>query len=307
MPNLNSKLQSLKKHEASGLAFSVAVVVYIVAALVFSFVTNNFTAEQRTTAPYFFVSFFLPVVMMLLSLVIVFKLTPFGFADFFGDFSVKPINIIPIILIFAGMFFGLNKVNDYFVLFLNKFGYNEPSTTLPEFSVFNYILCIFVVCLLPAVFEEALFRGVILEGIKAKGIEAALISAALFSIYHMSPAKTVYQLIAGFLFALIAIKTGSILPSAIIHFLNNFLVVTLNYFAPELFSNVGLSVWFMVFGLLSLAAGVVLLLVFNKEVKSEKDEKTADNRVIGRFFMYASVGILGCAVIWVSSVITSVI
>ncbi len=304
MTNLNSKLNTLKKPEASGLAFSVAVVLFILASFVFSVVTSGFTAEQRASEGYFYASFLVSEPIILIALIALFKLTPYGLSDYFGKQSFKAINILPVVLIFVGMFFGLNKVNDYFVEFLENFGYKEPSTTLPSFSVLNYILCIVIVCALPAVFEEALFRGVILGGIKEKGYIAALVAAAAFALYHMSPAKTVYQLIAGFLFSLVALKTGNILFTIAIHFLNNFLVVTFNYFAPDLFAGNSLSVWFVVLGLVSLAVGVVLLIVFNKD---EKKEKTADNRVIGRFLLYGAVGFISCLVIWASSIITGVI
>ena len=302
MALFNSKLNNVKKNQASGLAFSIAVAAYIVVALVFSIATVSLSAEQKAEPFYFYLSFFLPVPVTLITLVAVFEFTPFNGHDFL-KFSFAPKNLLPLLLIFAGAFFALNKVNEYVVGWLESFGYSEPSTALPEFTVWDYIECVVIICALPAIFEEALFRGVILGGIKEGGIFAALLSAALFAIYHMSPSKTVYQFIMGLVFALIAIKTDSMMPSALVHFLNNFLVVTLNYFAPDLFSNADIAPYFIVFGLLSLAAGLVLLFVFNKENKLGDREKIKENKPIGGFLLFSAVGRLGCATIWIAGLI----
>ena len=302
MDFLRRKLGGLKRNEVSGLAFSAAVGVYLIVALLFALITMKYTAEQRAEASYFYVSFFLPVPVVLLSLIFIFGFSPYGAHDYL-KFGFKPKNLLPVILIFAGAFFSLNKINDVVIALLEKVGYKEPTTTLPAFSVFDYIGCIVIVCVLPALFEEALFRGVILGGIKG-GAASVVVSAALFSLYHMSPAKTAYQLVMGCVFAVVAIKTDSLMPSAIIHFLNNFAIVTFNYFAPDAFSDKPFVLCSTISGAVVLAVGFALLFVFNKENKIiVKTEENADNGRIGRFLLFAAVGIFGAAVVWIAGLV----
>ena len=287
----------IKKHEASGLAFSLAAGAYIVAALVFSTATLRLDESAKSGAGYVFASFLTSAPVLSAAILITFCITPFGFSDYVG-IKFEPKFLLPVALIFAGAFLALGNVNDLFVSFLERFGYKEQATTLPEFSAVNYALCIVVVCVLPAVLEETLFRGVILGGIGGAGIAAAALSAAAFAIYHMSPSKTIYQFAMGFVFALVAQKTKSILPTVIIHALNNFAVVSLAYFAPHIFSDKTLVPYYIAGGAVLLTAGLLILFRFAKG--GEGKEKNAEDGLIGGFMKYSAVGFSVCAIIWIA-------
>ncbi len=81
----------------------------------------------------------------------------------------------------------------------------------------------------PAVCEELAFRGFILSGFCRSRHRwlAILLSAVAFGVMHMFPEQVFYATLLGTVLALIAVKTNSLLPGILFHFLNNgFSVVT---------------------------------------------------------------------------------
>lgn len=76
--------------------------------------------------------------------------------------------------------------------------------------------------LVPAVLEEALFRYVPLSLIAPYSKKSAvLISALLFAFVHCNLTQIPYAFVAGLIFAVIDLACGSILPSVVLHLLNN--------------------------------------------------------------------------------------
>lgn len=96
------------------------------------------------------------------------------------------------------------------------------------------ILLFFLMAVLSGFVEETLFRGLILRALRPTGIwRAALISAALFGGMHIlnvlsisSPAYALLQVgyaaAIGFAYAALVIRTGTIWPLILAHFLTNF-------------------------------------------------------------------------------------
>lgn len=93
---------------------------------------------------------------------------------------------------------------------------------------------ILLVCVQPAIFEELAFRGVILSGLRRvlSDGEAIVVSALMFMIIHLSffsfPHLVLLGLVAGYL----RVRSKSLYPCMILHFLHNFLaVVTESWFS----------------------------------------------------------------------------
>ena len=81
----------------------------------------------------------------------------------------------------------------------------------------------------PAVCEEIAFRGFILSGFTSRGrIGVGIVfSAICFGVLHMIPLQVFYASILGLLLGLIAIRSGSLLPCILFHFINNSVSVLL--------------------------------------------------------------------------------
>ncbi len=93
---------------------------------------------------------------------------------------------------------------------------------------------IVVLALMPAVFEELAFRGFILSGLERqhRTRSAILLSALMFGFLHvlMSLFQQLFNAtLLGIVLGLLAVRSRSILPGIIFHFLNNAIAVSRGY------------------------------------------------------------------------------
>lgn len=215
------------------------------------------------------------------------------------------------LLLFLGCMLGLSGLNTLFVEWLNKLvGYNPQTLNIPDSGVGNFLLCTLIICILPAFFEEMLFRGIVLNGAKRLGdVFAALTTGALFCLYHHSPQQTIYQFILGALFGSLAVKSGSIIPSMLFHFLNNFYIIV-GYFiwGDEITLPTAVTVVMIVVGLCLLALGLILL-IKSKKPKIEEDIKNDFLKIVDKkeerkaFLISSAIGCAVCVILWVSELV----
>ena len=193
-------------------------------------------------------------------------------------------------------------------------GYEISAGVLPVIdNLGTYALSVLFVCILPALCEELLFRGVMFKPLTAKGkVFAVLVSGALFALFHMNPEQTVYQFILGCVLSLIVLKTGTISMSILVHFLNNFLVCTLEYltFLIDGFTLDFMMEWYVI------AAGAVIFLIaiialLKAPNKMECEKAEAPEQADGQLALYLyrsekrqaalfyGIGIVFCVLMWV--------
>ncbi|MBQ8302657.1 MAG: CPBP family intramembrane metalloprotease [Clostridia bacterium] len=80
--------------------------------------------------------------------------------------------------------------------------------------------------LIPALFEELLFRYATLSALgDMPNSKKVIISAFFFAFSHCSFFSIPYAFFAGIAFAALDIVTGSVLPSVILHFINNLISI----------------------------------------------------------------------------------
>lgn len=98
------------------------------------------------------------------------------------------------------------------------------------------VVLILVVALMPAIGEELLFRGFVMGTLKNKctGVIAVLATTLLFAAYHMSLIKMFTIGIIGFGLTYAAYKSGSIVTSMCMHFLNNLLSVLITKYPEQM-------------------------------------------------------------------------
>ncbi len=81
---------------------------------------------------------------------------------------------------------------------------------------------------LPAILEEIVVRGIIMQPLRRFGDKFAIVASALiFGIMHGNMVQIPYTLVAGLFWGYLAVATGSLWPSIILHFVNNFYSVVL--------------------------------------------------------------------------------
>ena len=89
-------------------------------------------------------------------------------------------------------------------------------------SVISKVLFFIYIAILPAIFEEFYVRKAVLTFSKKYGNAFAIISSAiLFAVLHMNISQSLFAFIMGIILGIVAIYSNSIIPTAIIHFLNN--------------------------------------------------------------------------------------
>ena len=165
------------------------------------------------------------------------------------------------VLLSFGMFSGFGFINVAISSFIESIGGKVVNSGIVVDSPISLIMFLVLYALLPALFEEFLFRGLILSAL-GKNIVAAVISGLIFALYHCNIAQFVYQFLYGFALALLAIKSGSVLPSVISHFINNAAVLIFMYFKFDvpLFNPVLIACGVVIFALF-------IVLIFRKRLK----------------------------------------
>lgn len=132
---------------------------------------------------------------------------------------------------FAGVFVyvGANSISSGIIYALYSVYYKKVQS--PDTQLFDYMtdaaspmLILLCIAVLPAIFEELLFRGYIRTAFgdgKKRAILAITVSSLMFCIAHGSIYKVPTTLIMGIAFGYIAYKSGSVLITVILHFINN--------------------------------------------------------------------------------------
>ena len=278
----------------AGLFYSLTVVAILVTSLIFSLVISTIGGgeEYKSQDWYLLLNYTVSGIPLFFALAVGLKVRRLSLKQNFGEVKVGVKFVVATVLVWFGLFFGLSEANNFLIELFKKIGYVPTNVGLPSFSVWRFILLVIGVCILPAVFEELIFRCFILKGLQSLGsVKAVLISAGLFSLYHMSPEKTLYQFIAGCLFAVIALRTKSVLPTIFIHFFNNLFVILNFYFLNLDFTKVVKTV-LMISGLIALTVGVTMFL-YKAEIKKSTEKS-------GKFWFYALAGVIGASVMWIS-------
>lgn len=286
--------------KTSGLTFSLATVGIIVASFLWMTILIIVGATQQEgyaqTDWYLYVSYVLtPIVFALVAGGLLhWTKTPLKRA--WEGQSCPPKYYLIAVLLQVGLF-SLSQINNLFLEFLGNFGYQQTPIQIPSMEGFGFISVLFVIGVLPAIFEEILFRGFLLKGLRSFGeVGAVLLCGGLFALFHQNPAQTLYQFCCGVAFAYMALKSESVLPTILSHFINNAIILTLTKFGISTFDPL---VGWIVFGVsvLCLIASMVCLFMDKQPKKEElsKEEKQAE-RVL--FFKSSAVGIVICALIW---------
>jgi len=204
--------------------------------------------------------------------------------------------------------------------FFSLMGIRGQSPTVQIDGIGHYLTLIIMMAVFPAIMEEIVFRGVVLQGLRKHGaVVAVLVSSLLFSLYHMNAAQTAYQFIMGLVYASVIIITGSLLLTMLLHFINNFIIITYTFIVSpggaKLAWGTDPSFWngyTIVTALVLVYVGLLMVygLVKLLKRKGEKDESVLwkrndkkfeksdyyDKRSAKQEFWKNSYGYIGCIV-----------
>lgn len=95
-------------------------------------------------------------------------------------------------------------------------------------GVDGFLIATLSTAVLPAVLEELIIRGIVMQPLRRFGDKFAIVASALiFGIMHGNMVQIPYTVVAGLFLGYLVIATGSLWPSIILHFINNFYSVVL--------------------------------------------------------------------------------
>lgn len=152
---------------------------------------------------------------------------------------------------------------------------------LHQDKILPYML---VFALLPALCEEIAFRGFILSGLlkRFRPRTAVLLCSFLFALFHMNVFQFLPAFFLGVVLGLLTIRSRSLLPAILFHFLHNtvliggiHLVAALEHVAPEFVKHL----WYpFITGCLVLALGILWWLYRKPYVDLERELALAEMR-----------------------------
>ena len=286
--------------KGGGLAFSVAVVLNVFVGLIASVIIGASGLTGTDAAKYLG---YLTSSIALIATVLVMRFMFNQPLRKFATLKCHPKYILIGLLLIYGLLFSLNSLNGYLIKLFELMGYTPKSSTLPDLSGWNLLPAILVIAVLPAVLEEFLFRGIILNNIEGEvgSVRTIFLVGFIFSLYHGSVEQTIYQFICGCLFALLAIRSRSITPVVLIHFINNAIILIL-YAVGALDANGNLiisqggNIAITVTSAICLV-GAVVWLILDRKIKFGLVKGERAN--VKGFFLFGLAGIAVTALTWV--------
>lgn len=178
--------------------------------------------------------------------------------------------LIPIVLIGMGAAMFANRVSELVTENFSLFGIeNNIDFSSSTSSIFGNILYIISTAVVPALAEEFAFRGIVMGSLRKYGdVFAIIVSSVMFGAMHGNIVQIPFAFVLGLIFAYVDCKTNSIVPSIIIHFINNFYAVIMDILLTE--SIIGKSQYYILsfsVAVLFCILGLIAFVVFSNQNK----------------------------------------
>lgn len=234
------------------LAYFVTMNLIAIVLMVYFMLTEN-SYDLNPTAEYL-LDIAASVGAVLLPGLIYLAITRRKFNTCFGKSHVSPTLLIPLALMGMGAAMVANYAANLFDANIGVFGLQnqvsmEADSALNPLQVILYVIAVSIV---PAFAEEFGFRGILMGSLRRYGDAFAIVaSAVMFGAMHGNTTQIIFAFILGLVFGYIDCITDSIIPSILVHFLNNFYAVLMDVFETN--TNVDQQVLYLVY------LGVVLL------------------------------------------------
>ena len=179
------------------------------------------------------------------------------------------------ILIGVASLFLLSGILNYFQLMLDKLNYSVSTLSYEINSPLTYIISLISLAVLPAVCEELLFRGIITTSLKQKGETFAIfMSSAMFAIFHFSPSQLIYPFCFGLILSIVYLRTRNIIFPILLHFINNALTVSIQYFSNSSSGTFTHSTSTLVYAIITFAVWIYIIYRLFMDFKQHSQQST---------------------------------
>lgn len=279
------------KKTASGLGFFVFAYFATMLVLSYVFVIISFLAtsfKSIDTVAMFYMEIFISVFSAFVPGLFYFLFSRRSISDTIKTSYVRQKELWA--LVFVGMAVAMvaNTASDMIQTNFSFFGLqNTLDMTSKANTPLEIVLYIISTAVVPAFAEEFAFRGILMGALRKFGDAFAIIASAIvFGAMHGNIVQVPFAFILGLVFAYVDCKTNSILPSIIIHFINNFYAVMLDVLqSTGVFSDrVFMMIYFILIAVFCILGLVSFFLIIRKDKNyfriSDKSIQTCGNEPI---------------------------
>lgn len=155
--------------------------------------------------------------------IIITKLNKLRLDDVIKIKKVNAIDTVKFTIASMGFVYVFNLLLMLMNVNLNLFGFENETSDYGEINgLWGNIIYFIAVAIVPPIIEEFIFRGAILGSLRKHGDALAIIvSAVLFGFMHGNFIQTPVTFLTGLILGYLTVKTNSIIPAMILHFVNN--------------------------------------------------------------------------------------
>lgn len=167
-------------------------------------------------------------------------------------------------------------VISYFTFYMNQMGVTVPESDLSirQPSTAAVVLQIAYVIILGPIAEEILYRGIILTLLKPFGkFMAVFFSALIFGLMHGNIPQAASAFASALIFGAVAIQCNSIIPTVIIHIVNNMFASYMDF--ADVYGWAYAQEFYMAFEILVIFMGVYVLFTNGWRLRFNNDRTYA--------------------------------
>lgn len=260
------------KKASSGLGFFVFAYFATMLVLSYVFVIISFLAtsfKSIDTVPMFYMEIFVSVFSAFVPGLFYFLISRRSISDTIKTSYVRQKELWALVFIGMAVAMAANTASDMIQTNFSFFGLqNTLDMSVKTNSTLEIVLYIISTAVVPAFAEEFAFRGILMGTLRKFGDAFAIIASAIvFGAMHGNIVQVPFAFILGLVFAFVDCKTNSILPSIIIHFINNFYAVMLDVLqSTGVFSDrVFMMIYFILIAVFCILGLISLFLIIRKD------------------------------------------
>lgn len=282
----------------AGLAFSTMICLYVFISFLGQAIVGSIF--ERGTIGYTAICALFPTIAIGVVILYYWLYKNFSLKQLTGIKKTNPLWIILSVVLLCAMFFGFGFINGIVQTLIELAGLKTPSskisiTTISEVVIYTITLAVF-----PAVFEEIFFRGLMLNALSnAKKVCSITLVSICFALYHGSITQFFYQFLFGVGLCLLAIMSKSVIACICAHFLNNFLIILLEFFNVNINLN---SALIIIMGLVFCGAFIFVTI---KALSKQESVMTEKGHAKKFFLPFGVVGVLICALLILSNLLVA--
>ena len=309
---LFSKKRNIYKNEDAGMAFLLANTLPLLAMFIFVFAISfaGVNIEKvETELWYLIIAALISQLAFLIVVIFINKVNKISFSALKIKFKLNWKTLLICVAISIVCFLSLYNFIEVFDFAFESMGYKAQGAVLPLDNAGYLVLNLILLAVLPAIMEEIVFRGVVLNGLRSKygDVVSVLMAAGLFAIMHASLSQLVYPFIMGIIFGVLVLRTGNLLCSIIVHFLNNTIVVVMQYVEIHTGFSFAMTMnwWTILLAILIAAVGMLILFLLDKFVfkHKTKEEMIVERDMTQKRSVFMIAGIVICVIMFVLNLV----